>query len=76
MACLVVAFLMPNLLNVWFVILALIFIIGFIQEEKISRQIKLLEQKLSNETKTTKTIRNLLSFLIMIGLAYSFYAMG
>jgi|TARA_B110000093_G_scaffold157135_1_gene175254 uncharacterized membrane protein YciS (DUF1049 family) len=76
MACLVVAFLMPNLLNVWFVILALIFIPGFIQEEKISRQIKLLEQKLSNETKTTKTIRNLLSFLIMIGLAYSFYAMG
>ena len=76
MACLVVAFLMPNLLNVWFVILALIFITGFIQEKKISRQIKLLEQKLSNETKTTKTIRNLLSFLIMIGLAYSFYAMG
>ena len=76
MACLVVAFLMPNLLNVWFVILALIFITGFIQEEKISRQIKLLEQKLSNETKTTKTIRNLLSFLIMIGLTYSFYAMG
>ena len=76
MACLVVAFLMPNLLNVWFVILALIFITGFIQEEKISQQIKLLEQKLSNETKTTKTIRNLLSFLIMIGLAYSFYAMG
>ena len=76
MACLVVAFLMPNLLYVWFVILALIFITGFSQEEKISRQIKLLEQKLSNETKTTKTIRNLLSFLIMIGLAYSFYAMG
>ena len=76
MACLVVAFLMPNLLNVWFIILALIFITSFIQEEKISRQIKLLEQKLSNETKTTKTIRNLLSFLIMIGLAYSFYAMG
>ena len=73
MACLVVAFLMPNLLNVWFVILALIFITGFIQEEKISRQIKLLEQKLSNET---KTMRNLLSFLIMIGLGYSFYAMG
>tara|TARA_B100000780_G_C20978015_1_gene390691 strand:+ start:109 stop:783 length:675 start_codon:yes stop_codon:yes gene_type:complete len=76
MACLVMAFLMPNLLTIWFVILALTFITAFIQDQKISQQIKLLEQKLSNETKTTKTLRNLLSFFIMIGLFYIFYAMG
>jgi len=76
MACLVMALLMPNLLNIWFVILALIFTAGFIQDQRISQQIKLLEQKLSNETNTTKTIRNLLSFVILVGLVYIFYTMG
>jgi len=76
MACLVMALLMPNLLNIWFVILALIFTAGFIQDQRISQQIKLLEQKLSNETNTTKTIRNLLSFIILVGLVYIFYTMG
>ena len=75
-AWLVMAFLMPHLLNIWLVILALIFITGFIQDQKNSQQIKVLEQKLSDETKTTKTVRNLLSFFIMIGLVYIFYAMA